>query len=559
MQTLAQIGSMVFEGVDEVQGLWKEVFGSGFSQVWNHPKLTQRDILRKALAVLNSKSSRVGHVTLLMREPLSDRLILELSTQSELDRGSPEPPDGFIRNKQENYDSKLRAVYYQLHDKLCGSDHERRTQVSREHRGLTGWVAVTGHYLKINSERAGILLEDLPKERPELREAINRYGLPVWGRHASEILEQSQIDWNKRLLAVPIFSVNREKRVSIGVLRYSCELSGPELNEIDRIFLSSIASLFSAIENLESMKAITSREDRRDLEIANLHATGDIHRFLRFLASSTQSEISSLYIRLNFGDSEILRLVDAHGIDGKIFDLRDQIMDYSQSQSGLTWGLYEEHHGRAIIFESVLDSDSWKGKNTQIFYRKHLSRLGLSEVDKKLDEGRARDVLKDYRIKLMGLSLGYNSKAIGVLKVEFPTCFDSNLVYSDLDRKFLESCGDALTSELSKIQGFIDGSWFNNATEKDTVEFLRLVRQVTAFQLLREGESNVCQERGNEYFEKYKIYLEEQAKHSLFAQDIEDDPYWREIRDQALKTSITTFTKRAIELALGVALGTVLS
>jgi hypothetical protein len=554
MDNLTQIGTVIFAAASAVHELWRDVFGQSFSQTWTAPREVRRMVLEKAQGVLNASGRPDGHVTLLVREPLSDRLILELSTLNSLSRGGTAPPELYFRNIKENYDEENRCAYYELYDRLCSGVDERRSQTAQEHRGLTGWVAVTGHYLKINSERADVMLKEMPKVRPEVGQAIIWYGSPVWARRTSEYLapdSQESKEWSKRFLAVPIRSVH-DPSLTIGVLRYTCSLAGGELTEIDRIFLESVAALLSTIENLERVKTSTGRDTRRDLEISHLRSAGNLQRFLRFVAESTQSEIASLYVLLKINDQEILRLIDAYGIKDSVHRLRDEIRDYSVETRGLTWEILEDTQEGPHLRNSVLDSKEWRGLNNLAFYAKHLSRLGRPELEKELTGPSARDVLKSYKVKLMGIRLGSQERPVGVLKVEFPKSFDSTLHYAESDQKFLESCRPALTSELEKYRDFAGGRWFDSASEKDAADYFKLVSQIEALRLLTPKEVESIQKKVEEYLERHRAVLEHEAKLINLSRDSEDRSYVRSMKERVLseasKAIGTTFGRRIVDL-----------
>jgi hypothetical protein len=415
----------------------------------------------------------------------------------------------YVPHLDENYDRDNNVVFYRLHDRLC-PDAEKASPEHALRRGLTGWVAVTGQYLKINNERAQSLLEDLEKERPDIRHHRTLYGRPVWGRRTTEVADKSAADWSKRYLAVPILLNNHTQQV-IGVLRYTCELNGPELTDIDRTILENLATIISAVLSLDRIKAVTSRAERLKLEIPHLRTSGDLNQFLKFLSTSTRSKIASLYVWLPINGRSVLRVLDAYGLSGTVADLRDQLADDEEITSGLTWQIFRDHLSDPIAMESVAESKNWRGLNSSVFYGEHFRQLGLKNIMEDLARGR-QSTLEHHPIKLMGMSLGTQERPLGVVRVEFPTTFDSEAHYGAADLDFLKQCGDTLLTELEDVQSFISGRWFAGAGREAAGEFRRLFLLVERTRLVRRNEAEAYWTNIEEYWRRYGEDVLREAK-----------------------------------------------
>ena len=69
--------------------------------------------------MLNSSAGRSeAHLTLLLREPLLDRLEIEVSTQRVLSRGAGRPGPENLPEPSKNYDYKRQVVFYPLCNRL---------------------------------------------------------------------------------------------------------------------------------------------------------------------------------------------------------------------------------------------------------------------------------------------------------------------------------------------------------------------------------------------------------------------------------------------------------
>ncbi len=363
----------------------------------------------------------------------------------------------------------------------------KNSDKARADRGFTGWVAVTGFPLRINSERSHPKIKDLMKIDNTISEKVLEYGAPEWGHRISEHKTDWREGWSKRYLAVPVKSVN-DPDITIGVLRYVCPLESKELTHIDLPILESFAKILSAIVNLERIKIVCSRDIRLELEAAYLQSSGDYDRFLKFVASSMRSAISSLYLPILIENNTHLRLMSAHGISGNVGELREQnkILDYTKITKGLTWEILTSH-SESIVHNSVLDSKGWAGLNTNIFYRQIFEALGVGKLHMLDSAADQKQLLSTYSVKLIGMHIGEEGKALGVLKVELPLHFDSSRHYDRDDITFLKGCVVELEKSLAELHSFINCEWFNSENTTND-EFERLLRPIVKNKLIELDE-----------------------------------------------------------------------
>jgi len=256
---LTELGERLFKNVEAIQELWGNLFGQRLVSTWDNSSSALENIAEYTKKELNQGDMRNGEVTLFMRDPLSDSLILEYSTVKDLNPGHGRPPSNkHFSRRDENYDREQQCCFYTLCDRLA-SDEEKESSVSRETRGLTGWVCVTGYPLKVNSERSKERLEEVLQDYPWMLPEVNKYGAPAWGNHISEFPMDNPDQWSKRFLGVPVKSIT-SPHVTIGVLRYSSIPEGGVLTESDLYFLESMAELVSAVKNLERNRGRSCRK-----------------------------------------------------------------------------------------------------------------------------------------------------------------------------------------------------------------------------------------------------------------------------------------------------------
>lgn len=533
-----------FDNFDVIMTLWEDLFAKGLEQIWDPNRFSlecvdpQRSDLLEMMNFLDSKPPAAGsaclinpickivdrtrerlneargldpndrdhrdqgHATLFVREPLSDRLILVYSTSSNLNPGcSVKQVEKHLTDPEANYDLDSQRIFYDLHDRLS-KDNEKSDGSARKARGITGWVAVSGHPLRINRERDNAFLQDVKLESAALNAICEEFGDPEWGSRVSEFRGTDSKDWHARLLAVPIRSVTSEDKV-IGVLRYTCERATTKaLRREDLSFLESMGSLISMVLNLGRIRVLAERRALIDQRIAKFEETGDFGPLLRFMARAFRSKIASLYLLVNINGIDVLRLVDAFGIADDVSELprieagsesnedsgtgnasaryRPGIRDYTPQNTGLTWRLARQAdlRGSPTCFDSVVDVNGWRGINTQIFYRHHLSKY----------TGDEKAILKNYTIKLMGSALEHQDKVVGVLKVEFPNTFDADLHYEQDDKDFFDLFRKPLSEELKGYQDFINGPWFTSV-HQDPAEFVRYLFQIIRLRLVAANEA----------------------------------------------------------------------
>ncbi|GJL65121.1 MAG: hypothetical protein NPIRA05_00920 [Nitrospirales bacterium] len=455
--------------------LWAEIFGLKVRSAIEYPNDIFKVVVDRTQAILNRFNEREGEVCLFLRNPVTDRLILERSTVSCLNPGTVPPPTQLFENMKNNYDPASQTAFYDLYDRLS-SQSEKRSEYSRKMRGLTGWVAVSGHPLLINDQNdLNDLISKLKIDIP-LQSTCLVYGMPLWGNRVTEFLYEDPHKWIKHYLAVPIKSIINPN-CTIGVLRYACSLESQELNEMDQWALSWLAQIISNIKNLEYEKTVHDRNKTLPHRIAHLRENGDLHSFLEFLATSLRSKIASAYISVTEEDKTKLRLIEAFGISGKISDLRKkgEIEDYSHERSGLTWQLYESFQNRVKVYSSVGDDKAWTGRNTDIFYKHALAKLGFEFISEQLrNQSERGPLVRSYSIKLMGMGLSEKNVPVGVLKVEFPSDYDSSFHYKDEDRQFFQDCAEEIKLELVKYKDMINGKWFKKSNDQSVCEFVRI-------------------------------------------------------------------------------------
>lgn len=445
---------------------------------------------------------------------MSDRLYIEISTSSSINPHSGRVPSRHLWNKKENYDHETQRCFYQLHDRLSTAD-EKFSEKARQYRGLTGWVAVTGFPLRVNSERAKERLEEIKHDNPEVCEKCDAYGTPVWGQRTSEFVIKGG-QWSKRLVAVPIKSV-ADDSIVIGVLRYVCTIESREITHFDVPILEAMARIASSILNLFRVSNLATRDHLLNIHISELTKTGNITNLLNCISSSFNSEITSLYLLLNCGGKEFLRLFDAHGISGPIGELRSKglIQDYSDSSRGLTWELLQQNHERPKEHNSVLDTNNWRGLNTAVFYERQLSRIGIKNLRELVSQQKHRELLETYSIKLLGQGFRDGDRQLGVLKVEFPSVFDSSQHYKNHDLDFFSKCSEPIIDLLIKYKNFIEGDWFADANEKSAKEFTQLLYQIIRTRLVSESECPAFWDNVYSYMGKYSNIIEIEKKELL--------------------------------------------
>ena len=507
---LIGITTKAFQSIVNVQELWYTVFGSEFRETWTKKKDAYERIITKARDLLDafdeSDDCKIpGHVSLFFKDPLSDRLILYNSTSENLKCDAGKNPDhNFVESS--NFDTDKKYCYYQLCDSLCESDCYDADE-ARHKRGLTGWVAVSGLPLKINNERDEERLKEIRNISVKYGSACGKYGTPYWGNHISEEKRGSRENWSNRYLAVPIISVLNQDKI-IGVLRYSRDLRSKEIGQIDTPILESIASLLAAVYNLDKSKILNTRENDLGLEITRLQHISNYCNFLNFTARAYLSEISSLYLYLPLEKKPVLRLFDAVGISGSVNKLRSEkkIADYydKERRPGLTWEIFSNSECEPVVYNNVTDSENWWGRNTNIFYGEAFRKVGISDLGKLADGKKNLHFLKNYPIKFMGIGLRWKGHPIGVLKVEFPSTFDSEQHYNEEDKVFFKKCATRLENEISKFYGFImldEAEWKRTHAQ----DFLKYVFEVIRTQLFSPDEHP-------EFWKKVKSYINQHKK-----------------------------------------------
>ena len=390
MARIDQIQRRVLADSEKTTEFWRQLFGERMHFTWDEtqPKNFQmgeqglskaiEELVQKTKEHLNKnvEPNRIGEASLFIREPHNDRLVLVYSTSTIL--RETDGIDSRIANWAENFDSKRKKLFYSLFDRLATRRNDER---AREQRGLTGWIAVSGHYLLVNGEQDSAILELINKIRPETSPACNRYGPPFWGHRMSEA--PSDPNRPKRYLGIPIKSIDSPE-TTIGVIRYSCPLEGAPLTVNDLAFFEEIGSILSALIHLESTKVRALRVAELPNQVDRLRRNGNIHDFLSFMSIGLRSQIISTYIDIGIvteRNEPRIRLVDAVGIDGAVSKHRDKLVDYlgQTDPPGFTWWLFKDAPQKPTICSSVVHDSSWKGSNTEIFYQAVLSALGIKE------------------------------------------------------------------------------------------------------------------------------------------------------------------------------------
>ena len=446
---------------------------------------------------MNRDKIRDGEVSLLIREPVADRLTLQFSTVPALNPKS-DPDSEYVADLSENYDDKTRCVYYDLKDKLLSGSVNRSENKLRKIRGLTGWVAVSGIPLRVNREADEQKLSSIPDDNPDARKACDRFGCPMWGHRVSELGDSQKLKddplWQNRYIAVPVFSAT-VKKLTIGVLRYTCSLRDQELTRSDLSYLMEASRIVSALLNVRSVRSRSNRELTKSSVLERFEHSFDVRRILEFIRESMESEIASLYVTLSKGSETRIRLVDAAGLPEEIEELRlsGRLKDHSSAHTrkGITGAILSTEKPEAYIVDSVLDAPEWEGLNTAAFYQIAFEKVGLSIDHANSHSEDIKDLLGSYKIKLMGIRLDRADRKVGVLKVEFPRRFDSQNLYYDVDdRIFFRDCARSIAHVVAKIQDFMEGRWFPGKGDQDAEEFLLLAYQVVRLGLVSKSDQH---------------------------------------------------------------------
>jgi hypothetical protein len=459
---------------------WKTHFGTAFGETWNGAQhadqgkmKTIRDLVETAQSCLNSRDDqgRLGEASLLLRDAREDRLLLRYSTSRNLLKGQAN--ENQVKDPKSYFDDVLNCYCYPLYDRLVET-RERSSEKARESRGLTGWVALTGHYLVVNGEYGKQGLLTLDEDRPETKGACQTYGCPIWGHHVSEA--PSDPARPKRYIAVPVKSTADPNR-TIGVLRYACSGRGRELSDADLLLLKEIADLVSAGLGLDATVTRALRWSRIGEQTERLRSSYDFGEFLEFLAKSLGSSIASVYLDIRgvVGSESRLRLLDAFGISAPVADLRDGIQDYQTGDGGFTRWLFDHVARDITVVPSVHAHRSWKGKNTVAFYGEQFKALmdGTGAA-----RGQPTEIAKRYEIKIIGVPLFSYQDKVGVLKVELPTSFDDSRHYDKDDQEFFAKCAVAFGEVLGDFRSFLKCEWF--VKPPLVTEFVNITRMATA-------------------------------------------------------------------------------
>jgi hypothetical protein len=500
---VVEISKTAVHCLEDALKQWTDTFGTNLQKGWDSPDRVIEEIVAHAAGGLNEGRAgrrREGHCSLFIRVPISDRLKLVWSTVPEL-RPEQRPDSPHFANMEQNYDPNWQASFYNLRDRLCGNP---AAEQARAERGLTGWVAVTGHPVRLNHENDSVVLDRISLDHPESAAMCQHYGQPVWARRISEFHTDTE-PWNRRYVAVPIQSVV-DPATTIGVLRYTCSDRDPEITRLDQGFLEAMARVISGLENLRRVKIRCHRALLAEANARQFESDGDFSSYLAFIAESTISEIASLYIRLEHKGEARLRLVDAFGISSDVRELRHKkrLHDHTRDKQGLTWKL---QFGDFVSLASAAEARGWAGLNTSVFYEEAFRRVGLSDFTSKT-HGEQQKFVKSYRIQLLGGGLRVQNNSgkdtvCGVLKVEFPRVFDAESLYDEDDRKFLKECSEVLKQELHLYQQIYDGSWFRHAGPEKAAEYLRLLRGAAKTGLFEGLEEDWKDAAGN-YFNNHK-------------------------------------------------------
>jgi hypothetical protein len=498
---------------------WKEHFARRLDETWEgfFPRFDRdplgempdaiKDIVNTAKERLNAFGHRNGEASLLIRDPREDRLVLTYSTSNNLNRGTADPMQ--VKDPSHYFDVTLKRYVYPLHDTLADAQ-ERRSEVSQRSRGLTGWVAVSGHHLLVNGEYGGIGLASIAEDRPETLAMCNTYGHPIWGRHISEA--PGVPGKPKRYIAVPVKS-SFDPDCTVGVLRYACPRTGTELHQIDVIFMSELAQIVGAMLGLEAATTRTFRESLFPDEADSLRRTYNFRRFLGFMAVSLRSSIASLYIEIGDISSpkfSKLRLVDAYGIRGAVGPLRNKIKDYSEGEYGFTRWLYDQQDQEPSVEDSVHTHTMWEGKNTEVFYGQHFAKLKPGGA-----AGVPTEVARKYTIKIIGIPVFFEGDKIGVLKVELPSRFDDRRHYGRHDKIFLKQCAAEIGPVLGALRLLLRGEVTKTADLRTVVNVTRMAAQLFRTRLVSPNEAENCWKALTDFFQENPDQVTEEMSEIL--------------------------------------------
>lgn len=584
---ICMIGQGAFDSISRLLDIWLDTFGEGFEAIWNanshllsvgaeeestHASLVnfvRRDHL---VAILNCARNRLnaargfqgddasrGHASLLVREPLTDRLLLIASTNPDLCPPVELASMGQYGIGNSNLDYSSNIVYYDLCDRLAPAE-KKRDPDARRTRGLTGWVAVTGQALIINNERDERHLEDVSVDNPQAVVACEKYGYPAWGSHVSEFPKpKRRRAFDKRLLVVPMRQISADNSW-MGVVRYCCYRGGAQrLDGLDLAFLRSITQVIACLINIGRVRVVSERNHVLPHAKAQLRDSGDVRRFLSFMARGLRSRIASTYIFLELG-RPVLRLFDAVGISGDVGPLRSQgeIKDYDEDHRGLTWGLLEADS--ITLFENVIRGHNWAGRNDRIFYQRVLESMGVAAIAEwSADPVRARSLLQAYTIKLLGTPLRTDDEErVGVLKVEFPATVDMAQHYNEADRSFFQGCAQAIAREMAGYKAFVEGRWFKPPRSDGAAEFAKYFRGVVATQLVDADEAPLFWSAANDYIAKNKVALQELLPDLVMTRVGEGErPYFERIKKimPEARWFVQTLFEKGIEALVRVATG----
>jgi hypothetical protein len=489
-ELLNRISETMIANVAHLSHLWIDKMGTEMAQTWNHPEEAVKAAISVAKRVLDRGKEWDSHVTLFFRHHVTDRLNVVYSTNNELTPGK-DASAAYFSEKQANFDNKKLTAYYELGDRLQTEDL-RRSDVVRVKRGLTGWVAVSGVPVLINSDPSPGVYEKILGEGDEIGRAYAKYGNPVWGNRISDFptVDEDRKHWSKRFLAVPIKSVklgSHNVHKVIGVVRYTCNPRRPPLTTLDQLFLEKVAHFIACIKNLERIKNLAEREIRFELEKLIFEKTGGISRFLGFVAEALQSELASLYVVVEAEHTPVLRLLDAHGTGGLIGDLRanGEIKDYSAKTGGLTWQLFAENRKDPLTCDPVVCEGRWSGLLTPVLYDGLFRNAGLGPfADGFKDSEKRRQLITSYGVKLMGMSIVSRNRVLGVLKVEFPNTIDDDLHYNYDDQQFLKRCVNVLKTDLRHYASLTSGECFRNGNKISKHLFARIMEQIGLFRFM---------------------------------------------------------------------------
>ncbi len=437
---------------------WKAHFGSGFEATWDGTQRvdqsqmrTIEDLVQTAQSHLNQRDrqGRLGEASLLIRDPREDRLVLIWSTSTNLRDGQANTND--VRDPSHYFDDARRCYFYPLFDRLV-QPKERNSRRSRDSRGLTGWVAVTGHHLLVNGRHGKQRLGGLDEDRPETKRACQTYGYPSWGHHVCDFPYDPARP--NRYVAVPVKST-ADTTKTIGVLRYVCSCSGKELSDADLCLMRELADLISASLGLDATITRALRGSHITERKENLRRSYNFGEYLEFVAHSLRSSIASIYLDVRgiVGESESnLRLLDAFGIIEPVAYLRNGLKDYLPGEGGFTRYLFDAAPKEPSVQASVHLHGSWKGKNILAFYGQHFKALikGGEEA-----EGELTEVAKRYKIKIMGMPLFCGDERVGVIKVELPNSFDDSRHYDKDDQAFFAEAAAALGEVVGEFRSFL--------------------------------------------------------------------------------------------------------